>query len=76
MVRNLEIIGEAVKHLPKALRSGYPSVPWTQISGLRDILAHQYFGVSLPILWDIVQNEAPALRDAVTTMTLELDDHH
>lgn len=65
VVRNLEMIGEAIKHVPQELRDRYPSVPWRQIAGLRDILTHQYFALNLPILWDIVQHEVAPLRVAV-----------
>jgi uncharacterized protein with HEPN domain len=68
VVRNLEMVGEAAKHVPQALRKRHPSVAWTQIAGLRDILIHQYFAVSLPIVWDIVQNEAPNLINSLRVM--------
>lgn len=74
VVRNLEILGEAVKHLPDPIRQRHPSVPWNQIAGLRDIVAHQYFSVSLPIIWDVVQNEAPALLNSVKVMLQEEDE--
>lgn len=73
-MRNLEILGEATKHLPDSLRQRHPSIPWNQIAGLRDILAHQYFGVSLPIIWDVVQNEAPAPVNSVRVMLQEADE--
>lgn len=65
VVRNLEMIGEAVKHVPEETRDRYPDVPWRQIAGLRDILTHQYFAVNLPIIWDVVQHEVAPLRATV-----------
>ena len=57
VVRNLEIIGEAAGRLPKSLQDAAPEIEWRKITGLRNILAHEYFGVSLPIVWDVVQSK-------------------
>ncbi|MBI4431520.1 MAG: DUF86 domain-containing protein [Candidatus Omnitrophica bacterium] len=65
VVRNLEIIGEAVKNLPADFRSKHPRVNWKKIAGLRDILVHEYFGIDNDIVWDIVQNELPVLLNQV-----------
>jgi uncharacterized protein with HEPN domain len=62
VIRNLEIIGEAAKHVPKELRLRHPYVDWARIGGLRDILIHQYFAVDLEILWDIILNNLPDLE--------------
>jgi len=68
VVRNLEVIGEAVKQLPADLRAREPSIDWQKIAGLRDILIHQYFGIDVDILWDIAQNKLPALEASVSAM--------
>jgi uncharacterized protein with HEPN domain len=62
VVRDLEVIGEAVKCVPPEVRALYPQVPWTRIAGLRDILIHHYFEIDLDIVWDIVQNKLPELK--------------
>lgn len=71
VVRNLEIIGEAVKKLPEDLRAQYSAVEWKKIAGLRDILIHEYFGLDAEIVWDIVRNKVPALDREVRTMLHE-----
>ncbi len=59
VVRNLQIIGEAVKQIPPEVREQYPAIEWRKIAGLRDILAHAYFSLENETLWDIVQNKVP-----------------
>jgi uncharacterized protein with HEPN domain len=61
VVRNLEIIGEAAKHVPVEVQTRYPEVAWRSIAGLRDIVAHEYFGIDEDILWDIIENQVPQL---------------
>ena len=72
VVRNLEVIGEAAKHVPKEIRRKYPLVEWRKVSGLRDILIHEYFGVDLDILWDIAKNKLPTLKKGMERI-LELE---
>lgn len=65
VVRNLEIIGEAAKMIPDSVRMVHPEIEWKKIAGLRDILAHQYFGVDIEIIWDILQNKLPILEQQI-----------
>jgi uncharacterized protein with HEPN domain len=61
--RSLEIIGEASKKIPKSFKRKHPDIPWRQIAGMRDKLIHDYFGIDLEIVWDVVQNRLPELND-------------
>jgi uncharacterized protein with HEPN domain len=68
VVRNLEVIGEAAKMVPDAIRAQHQDVDWMKIAGLRDILIHQYFGIDLEIISDIMRNKLPALEKRVEQM--------
>ena len=72
VIRNLEVIGEAVKNVPADIRLRHPLVPWQRIAGLRDILIHEYFGVDEEIIWDIVQNKLPKFTEQVTAILSNL----
>jgi uncharacterized protein with HEPN domain len=64
VTRNLEIIGEAAGHLPNFYRAAAPEIDWRKITGLRSILIHEYYGVSLPIIWDIIQTKLEPLESS------------
>src|SRR3989344_4765380 len=65
VIRNLEIIGEAVKNIPSEIKKKHQNVEWKKISGLRDILIHSYSGINLTIVWDIVKNKLPILKNSI-----------
>jgi uncharacterized protein with HEPN domain len=65
VVRNLEIIGEAVKCLPPDLLNRRPDIPWKKIARFRDIVVHHYFKVDLEVVWDVIQNQITQLEAAV-----------
>ncbi|HMB55108.1 MAG TPA: DUF86 domain-containing protein [Thermoanaerobaculia bacterium] len=65
VLHNLHVIGEAVKRLPETFRQRYSDVPWREIAGMRDFVAHAYFALDLEILWDAIQNDVPALARQV-----------
>ena len=71
VVRNLEIIGEAAKKVPEEIRRRCPDVEWKRIAGLRDILIHEYFGIDVNIVWDIVRNRLSPLERQIRKILSE-----
>ncbi len=65
VLRQLEVIGEAVKQLSTSTRERSPDVPWRDIAGMRDVLIHQYFAVDLEQVWEATQRDLGPLRQAV-----------
>jgi uncharacterized protein with HEPN domain len=55
VMRNLQIIGEAIKHLPATFRSENKNIDWKKAAGLRDIVVHEYFGINRDIIWDVIK---------------------
>jgi uncharacterized protein with HEPN domain len=68
VVRNLEIIGEAVKNVPPDVRARAPSVEWSKIAGMRDFLAHAYFNVDADIVWEVVRDKLSDLKTGVAAL--------
>ncbi|VVB59621.1 Uncharacterised protein [uncultured archaeon] len=73
VLRNLEIIGEAVKRLPSDMKRKYSRVEWKKIAGLRDILIHEYSGINLTIVWDIVINKIPEFKESIRQISSEIE---
>ena len=65
VIRNLEIIGEATKNIPQDVKEQNSEIPWKQMAGLRDVLIHDYMGISLKIVWNVIQNELPQLKTMI-----------
>ena len=62
VIRQLEIIGEAVKNIPNSFREKFSKIPWKEIAGFRDVLSHAYFGVSMDRVWNIIKIDLPELK--------------
>lgn len=65
VVRRLEVIGEAVKNLEEGFRNTYPQLPWQKIAGMRNIIAHEYFGIKLERVWDVAKKDLPYLKQQI-----------
>lgn len=73
VVRALEIIGEATRHIPAGTRRRFPLVPWQDMAAMRNKLIHEYYGVDLEVLWRTVQEDLPPLADAIRRMIADLE---
>ena len=63
IIRNFEIIGEASKNIPSDIHEKYPEIPWRKMYGLRNLIAHEYFGIDYEMIWEIAKNNLPKNRD-------------
>jgi uncharacterized protein with HEPN domain len=68
VLRNIEVIGEAVKNLGSRVKSASPAIPWKQIAGMRDTLIHRYFGVNLDLVWQVVAKDLPEFQTEIESI--------
>jgi len=73
VVRSIEVIGEATKKIPKTLKDKHREVPWKKMSGMRDKLIHEYFGVDVEILWKTAKDDIPPLKQLVQNILKSLE---
>ena len=71
IIRQLEIIGEAVKNIPSSFRGKYPKIAWKDIAGFRDILSHAYFGVNPDRVWRIIEADLPKLKEEISRIKIK-----
>jgi uncharacterized protein with HEPN domain len=65
VLRNIEIVGEASAHVPEAVKAKYPSIPWDKMKSIRNIIAHEYFGVDFDIIWKTIKGSLPELKEKI-----------
>ncbi len=73
VLRNLEVIGEASRNISAEYQQAHPIVEWRAITALRNIVAHEYFGIKDEIIWDVVQNKIPSLGRLISTLLGQVD---
>jgi len=71
VIHSLQIIGEAARQMPKSFRETYSDFPWRETASLRNVIAHEYFGLDIDIIWDVVQTRIPALDEQVRLIKVE-----
>jgi uncharacterized protein with HEPN domain len=64
-IKQLEIIGEAGNHISDEIKSGFSTIEWSQIIGMRNVFVHEYFGVDSKLVWDIIKDDLPGLKDKI-----------
>ena len=74
LLHNFHVIGEAVKNLPDALRQQHTDIPWKEIAGMRDFIAHVYFALDLDILWQGIREDIPTLLARVREMIKDVQE--
>jgi len=74
VLRNLEVLGEAVRNVPETVRGANPQVPWAKIAGMRNILTHAYFAVDSDIVWDVVANHVGPLLTELRRISAQAAD--
>ena len=72
VLRNLTVIGEAAAGIPDEIKARAPEVPWQDVIGMRNIVVHEYFGVSLPIVWHTAKAELPKLRESLLALLAKM----
>jgi len=75
VIRQIEIVGEAVRHISQDIRRTYPEIPWQDVAGMRDKLIHDYFGVDFEMIWKVVKTELLPIREKLVQMKTGLGNY-
>ena len=73
VIRSLEVMGEATKHIPEDVREQYPDIPWKRMAGIRDKLIHEYSGVDLEIIWSVIKEELPPIEPLIEKVLNDME---
>ena len=68
VIRNIEISGEAVRNIPDEIKTKYSKIEWRDIIGMRNIIAHEYFGIEMAQIWQTIEKEIPKLKKAISSL--------
>ncbi|GER93795.1 DUF86 domain-containing protein [hot springs metagenome] len=75
VIRKLEIIGEAVKNIPKDIVQGYKEIPWKRMAGMRDRLIHFYFGIKYELVWSTIKKDIPKYKPLIQKILDDLGEN-
>lgn len=74
VTRKVEVIGEASKNLPRHIKTRYKQIPWNQMAGIRDKIAHFYFGINYEVVWKVVKEDLPVIKPVIIQILNDLKD--
>ncbi|MBK9438410.1 MAG: DUF86 domain-containing protein [Chloracidobacterium sp.] len=74
LVRNIEVVGEAVKNLSQEITDAHPNIAWSQIARMRDKIAHHYFRINLDVVWKTATDDLPALRPQIASIYEKIEE--
>ena len=74
VVRKLEIIGEGTKNIPKQIRQKYRKLPWADMAGMEDKIAHFYFGIDYTIVWEVIKERLPEIKPIIQKILKEMEE--
>lgn len=72
-IKQMEIVGEASKHITEELKSKFPEIEWSQIIGMRNVFAHEYFGIDSCLVWEIIKKDLPVLKSKMEAILRSLE---
>lgn len=72
IVWKIQVIGEATKNVPRTIRQRYPAVPWKEMAGMRDRIAHSYFGIDYEIVWNVIKDRLPEIKPQIQSILNDL----